>query len=326
VLVAKGVAVDKGEAVEWAKLVATVLTAFGAAGWAIVKWTDQREKDRQNEENRLAALYLNPFLSACDALQSRLYNILCRAGLSALRRPADREVAFRRKVHPESKDAERTDSEWADYRHAEETLFLIAEYFAYERFILRYTPYGTDPQVLDLIWKVRDAFASDKGGADAWCIFRPRQNALGRLVVASREGEHGAEVDTISLLKFKKVLVDEGAAKSLYLEQALFEMNKAKFVSSLDGRTRLRLAQVQSHLIDLLEYLEGKLRNLEKRKSEKVEPASGVQRRSSERAYDSTCPTCQHVERELLQNMSTPSAPICHRHHKRMILAQSRPT
>jgi hypothetical protein len=83
---------------------------------------------------------------------------------------------------------------------------------------------------------------------------------------------------------------------------------------------------VQSHLIDLLEYLEGKLRNLEKRRSEKVEPVSVAQGGDKERAYDSTCIICKQVEQALLQTRSAAPAPLCHRHHQRMIPDQSRPT
>src|SRR5829696_709026 len=71
--------------IEW-ELIVTSLTALGAAGWAIVKWTGERRKDRLDEEKRLASLYVNPFLFACEELQSRLYNVLCRGGLVPLRK------------------------------------------------------------------------------------------------------------------------------------------------------------------------------------------------------------------------------------------------
>ena len=54
--------------------------------WALWKWSDKRREDRRVEQNRLAALYMNPFLFACEELQSRLYNILCLGGLGPLRK------------------------------------------------------------------------------------------------------------------------------------------------------------------------------------------------------------------------------------------------
>jgi hypothetical protein len=54
--------------------------------WAIWTWSQEREQERTNERARLAALYVNPFLSACEDLQSRIYNILERGGLRTLRK------------------------------------------------------------------------------------------------------------------------------------------------------------------------------------------------------------------------------------------------
>jgi len=85
---------------------------------------DQREKDRLTERHRLAALYVNPFLFACEDLQSRLYNILCGGGLGVLRQ------------------------QYRNGRHAVELIYLIARYFAYEELLIRYSPYGVDGKYL----------------------------------------------------------------------------------------------------------------------------------------------------------------------------------
>src|SRR6266481_5960670 len=109
--------------VEWAKLSWTILAALGTAMagvatgmWAVFTWVYQRWMDRKVERQRIAALYVHPFLFAAEELQSRLYNILKLQGLAPLMDTAN--------PHP----------------FAEETAYLVAQYFAWERAILRYGP------------------------------------------------------------------------------------------------------------------------------------------------------------------------------------------
>ena len=225
--------------VEWVTVLITVLTAVLGAGWAVWKWSQDREKERQLEQKRLGALYVIPFLWACEDVQSRFYNILSKSGLVPLR----------------ARDP--------DGRFAEETLYLLAQYFAYEQLILRYTPYGIDPAVLTPILQIRDAFASDVGGVDPWCVFRPTQRALGRLVLRSEEAEQGTAPDVISLPEFQLQL-EVGQASALRLEEALEVLKNAEDVSSLPPPSVGRLAAVQRHLVDLLEYLEGEMSTRQK--------------------------------------------------------------
>jgi hypothetical protein len=37
--------------------------------WAVLTWSHDREQERRKERARLAALYVKPFLSACEDLQ-----------------------------------------------------------------------------------------------------------------------------------------------------------------------------------------------------------------------------------------------------------------
>jgi hypothetical protein len=217
--------------IEWVTLVATQLTALAGALWAVWKWMGERREDRRIEQNRLAALYVNPFLFACEELQSRLYNILCLSGLGPLRKRNG-------------------------YPYPEETLYFVAQYFAYEALVLRYTPYGTDPDVLTRIQEIRGEFSSaaSDDDVDPWCIFRPRQRALGRLVLVSQESEQGAITETISLLDFEAAL--KKSAKALYLEDAILILRRAETDADLPERTWRRLAAVQGHLVDLLRLLE----------------------------------------------------------------------
>ena len=71
--------------------------------WAVWTWAAGQERDRNKERARMAALYVTPFLSACEDLQSRIYSILELDGLRTLRK------------------------RYPDGSYAEETLYLMKE-------------------------------------------------------------------------------------------------------------------------------------------------------------------------------------------------------
>src|SRR6267142_4181403 len=75
--------------------------------WALWTWSQEREQERLSKRARLAALYVNPFMSACEDLQSRIYNILELRGLRKLR------------------------ERYPDGAYAEEILYLIVRYFGW---------------------------------------------------------------------------------------------------------------------------------------------------------------------------------------------------
>ena len=102
-------------------LVPGVVTAI----WAIVTFTLQWQAKQREEQKRISALYTNPFMLACQELQSRLYNILKKGGLGALN-AQDR----------------------GNHSHADETIYLVAQYFGWERYMFRYSPYARDPEVM----------------------------------------------------------------------------------------------------------------------------------------------------------------------------------
>lgn len=217
--------------VEWAKLIVTLLTSVAIALWAVFSWTKQREAEREKERKKLAALYVNPFLSACEELQSRLYNILERAGLSALRR------------------------RYPDGTHAEETLYLIVQYFGWERCIRRYGPYTHDSQVIKLTEAVRATFATDKPErVGPFCFFRPEQKALGQTVMKRSAGEFGPEFETISLHEFKQQLSSPTFVGMKSVTDTLAALRVAESVEKLKGR--YRVAEVQNYLVKLLTYAE----------------------------------------------------------------------
>jgi hypothetical protein len=221
--------------VAWITLFTSLATALVAAGWAVWKWSSEREEDRRVERERLASLYLTPFAFACEDLQSRLYNIVCTEGLSL------------------------QDTDVAPERFARETLYLLAQYFAFEQLLLRYTPWGTDATVLRCVQLIRDDFA--KAGSDEdvdeWCFFRPRQRALGRLVLLPRPDNEAATTDTVPQLDFEQSLQDTAA--SLNLNPAVKALSVARSVEDLREVTRNRFVEAQSHLVDLVEHLEAEL-------------------------------------------------------------------
>src|SRR6185295_13728523 len=75
--------------------------------WAVWRWSETQEQERQTRRDQLAALYVNPFMSACEDLQSRIYSILELGGLGILRK------------------------RYPDGAYAEETLYLIVRYFGW---------------------------------------------------------------------------------------------------------------------------------------------------------------------------------------------------
>src|SRR5919108_1637088 len=207
---------------------------FLMALWAIWTWSQDREQERQKERTRLAALYANPFLSACEDLQSRIYNILELGGLRALRR------------------------RYPDGAYAAETLYLIVRYFGWETVVHRYGPYTQDPVVTRLAEAVRRAFATSDTGLPVgpFNFFHPEQKALGKIVMRRMAGQYGVEFDTISYYEFKEGLASPPLSDSEAVQQSLEALRSAKSVGTLQGRARL--AQAQHHLVDLLGYLEGK--------------------------------------------------------------------
>src|SRR5262245_16334260 len=116
--------------------------------WAFWTWSQEQAQERLTKRDRLAALYVNPFMSACEDLQSRIYNILELGGLRILRQ------------------------RYPDGAYADETLYLIVRYFGWTAALSRYSPYAQDPVVFRLAEAVRDAFATTGAGVrEGACTF-----------------------------------------------------------------------------------------------------------------------------------------------------------
>jgi hypothetical protein len=210
------------------------LIAVAMGLWAIWTWAQEHEQDRTAERARLAALYVNPFMSACEDLQSRIYHILELGGLRVLQK------------------------RYPDGSYAEETLYLIVRYFGWAAAMFRYSPYSQDPVVTRLVEAVRDAFATTDAAfpVGPFNFFHPEQKALGKMVMSRMEGQHGIELDTISSYEFKERLAAPPLSESQSVQQSLEALRNAKNARNLPGRKRLEKAQ--HYLVDLLHYLEDK--------------------------------------------------------------------
>jgi len=180
----------------------------------------------------MAALYVSPFLSACEELQSRIYKILELGGLHSLQ------------------------ERYTDGSYAEETLYLIVRFFGWSAAVSRYGPYTQDPEVIRIATAARRAFStsSSKRPVGPFNFFLPEQKALGKMVMHSLEGEHGPELDTISYYEFKEQLNSPPLSESESVKQSLEALRSAADVNDISGRERL--ADAQSYLVDLLGYLE----------------------------------------------------------------------
>lgn len=210
------------------------LISLAAATWAIWTWAADNERERRKERARISALYVNPFLSACEDLQSRIYNILELGGLGSLRK------------------------RYPDGVFAEETLYLIVRYFGWATAVERHGPYTHDPAVMRLASAVRGAFAisSSPQQVGPFNFFHPEQKALGKLVMTRVKGQYGIELDTISSYEFKNCLASPPLSESESVRETLEALRNAGDAGSLPGRDRL--ARVQCHLVELVSYVEGK--------------------------------------------------------------------
>ena len=209
------------------------LFPLATAVWAIWTWAHDHERERQRERERMTALYVNPFLSACEDLQSRIYKLLELDGLRSLR------------------------ERYPDGTHAEETLYLIVRFFGWLAAVSRHGPYTQDPVVIRLTVAVRRAFATanQECPVGPFNFFLPEQKALGKMVMQSMKGEHGRELDTVSYYRFKSSLQSPPLSESGSVQQSLDVLRNAETAQDIAGWERL--AWAQSYLVELLAYVEG---------------------------------------------------------------------
>jgi hypothetical protein len=218
------------------KLIPTTwLVPVATAAWAVWTWAHGHALEQERERARITALYVNPFLSACEDLQSRIYKILELDGLAQLR------------------------ERYPDGSYAEETLYLIVRLFGWLAAVSRYGPYTQDSVMIRHATALRRAFATSSGDrtVGAFNFFPAEQKALGKMVMQNIQGEFGHEMDTISYYEFRDIIQSPyRMPESSAVAQTLEALHKATSVEDLEGWERL--AEAQGHLVDLLRYLEKK--------------------------------------------------------------------
>ncbi len=211
------------------------LIPAATAIWAVWTWAHENSLVRARERERMAALYVSPFLSACEDLQSRIFKILELDGLPSLR------------------------ARYPDGSYAEETLYLIVRFFGWLAAVNRYGPYTQDPKVIRLASAVRRSFATSKNVnvVGPFNFFLTEQKALGKMVMHHMEGEYGHEMDTISYYEFRDVVnTPHRMPESPAVTQTILALKNAKRAEDIPGRERL--AEAQYHLVELLNYIEKK--------------------------------------------------------------------
>lgn len=202
--------------------------------WAVLTWAHNNDQERRKERARLSAQYVNPFMSACEDLQSRIFKVLELGGLDSLR------------------------ERYPDGSYAEETLYLLVRFFGWSTVVNRYGPYTQDPFVIEHVTAVRRTFSTASKGYSVgpFNFFLPEQKALGKIVMYTLEGEHGFEFDSISYYDFKEHLKSAPLKDSESVQQTLQTLHGAKTAQHIVGRERL--AEAQKYLVELLTYLEEK--------------------------------------------------------------------
>ncbi len=183
------------------------LVPAATAVWAVWTWAHEQSLERERERARIIALYVNPFLSACEDLQSRIYKIIELEGLPKLR------------------------ERYPDGSYAEETIYLVVRVFGWLAAVMRYGPYTQDPVMIKHSTAIRRAFATsnDERPVGPFNFFPAEQKALGKMVMRSMEGEYGHELDTISFYEFRDVIQSPYRMPgSSAIEQTLETLHGAK--------------------------------------------------------------------------------------------------
>jgi hypothetical protein len=236
-----------GPELEWLTFSWAVIAAVATGGaavatgiWAVVTWLAQRLEARRAHLRRQATLRIHSFLFAAEDLQSRLYGILEHRDLE----------------HPAA--------------FAEETVYLIAQYFGWERSILRRGAYARDRKTGRLVRAIRDAFATET--LDPRMRFsRPEQGAIAELMLKRVQGHLGTEFETITFVEFVAATQpvvgrrpfsngsrQAALAQVVSLREAVDTLNAAISADAVPGAQRL--ARIQTRLVALLTHLERKER------------------------------------------------------------------
>ena len=223
----------------------SILSAMAAAVWSVWTWSDERNKERQVKRDQEAALYVNALMLAIEQLQSKLYSLL-----------EEDELAFYKKEYPDH-------YEFASPA-AIQILHYFATYFGWAFVSYRYGPYTGDARVIELSRRIGYTFGDrSEFSGDAFRFSLDERLSLGNTAVR-RIGEDSSVhpvFDTIPLYQFEQEINDKkgkyaGLFQGKAVRSTIAAIDSADGAESLEGHERL--AVLQNHLVDLLEYLESK--------------------------------------------------------------------
>lgn len=201
-------------------LVTALLTFF-------LWWRDTHHR-RARDLEIAAALYINPFIDACEQLQSRLYNVFRRNGLQALK------------------------TQYRNDEHASEMLFQLARYCGWERIVRRYASHALDQEIVNLLEDVREAFSHSS--KDGWRFYREEQKSLGQAAVRRVPGS-GMEFEEAPFHAFVSELESGSLVPMASAHSAIEAVRDADvFAEKIDGMARLERAQTK--LVKILDRIE----------------------------------------------------------------------
>jgi hypothetical protein len=213
----------------------TIGAALIAAGGVLITamltfylWWRDTQRRRAKDLEISTALYINPFIDACEQLQSRLYNVFQLQGLIALKK------------------------QYENGKHAYEMVFQLARYCGWERIVRRYASHTLDQATVNLLEEVRAAFSSSSD--DKWRFYREEQKTLGQFAVRRVSGaEH--EFEEVPFYQFESELKSGALAEMTSTHFAISSICGAgDDPKKIDGKERLKLAQTK--LVKILNRLE----------------------------------------------------------------------
>jgi hypothetical protein len=213
----------------------TIISALIAVGGVLITalltfylWWHDSERRRVNELQISAALYINPFIDACEQLQSRIYNVFKMGGLVVLKK------------------------HYEDDEYAYEMLFQLARYFGWERIVRRYASHILDQVTIDLLEDVREAFSHSSN--EKWRFYREEQKTLGQFAVRRVKGAEN-EFEEVPFYEFASELKSGSLSKMKSAQEAIGSICDAETqAEKIDGIGRLKKAQ--TILVKILNRME----------------------------------------------------------------------
>jgi hypothetical protein len=192
---------------------------------------NREEDNKQAEARQLVGRYRDPLLLSAFDLQSRIYNVLRPGG-------------FRGTRHP-------------DYFRLS-TLFVIADFFGWLEIVRREMQFldlgaaDDTKQLADKLGRVKEVFASTSLWRDDYYIYRAEQRAIGELMISRLESADrtGPRHECLGYASF--VAKQDEPSFAQWFERL------GTALQELPGRNSERLTEVQSSLIDVIDFLDPK--------------------------------------------------------------------